>query len=261
MKKIKNNILSCCYKDCVEDLLFRINTFFNKHPEALRPINGQSDTMLDLFSSNNFELYPTKRKTTVFYDKKADIFIKLIFPIKLKEKIRSKFINLSEKIYLLSNDLKKIDIKVPEVLAYGKVKNSIPFFFMKKITGCQLKTILIREKRKVPVELYFDVIKNVADLHKAGYWFRDLHLAQIFVNDSKVSGFIDIDGIRRNFFFKKRHQAKDLSGLNHPELNISSESKKELLEYYMNLLNIDNKIKFRSYVNKYSYLRWKEFFK
>lgn len=259
MKKIDNSILTCYYNESVEKLLHKIHFFLQEYSTVLKPINGRNDMIKSIFSSNNYEFYPTKKKTTVFYDRESDIFIKILHPLKLKEKLKSKFINPSKKIYLLSEYLNKAGIKIPKILAYGKIKKgNLPFFLMKRIEGFQLKTILIREKRELPKNVYFDIIKNIADLHKMGYWFRDLHLAQIYVNDSKLTGFIDIDSIRKNLFFKIRHQAKDLAGLNHPELDITKKEKEELLDYYMNLMGINCKNKFISYIKKYSNLRWRK---
>lgn len=259
MKKIENSILTCYYHENVEKSLHKIYLFFKEYPIVLKPIDGRTDTIKSIFSSNNYEFYPTKKKTTVFYDRESNIFIKILHPLKFKEKLKSKFINPSKKIYLLSEYLNKAGIKIPKILAYGRIKKGdLPFFLMKRIEGFQLKTFLIREKKKLAKNVYFDIIKNIADLHKIGYWFRDLHLAQIYVNESKFTGFIDIDSIRKNFIFKIRHQAKDIAGLNHPELDITKKEKEELLKYYMDLMGIDCRNKFISYVKKYSELRWRK---
>jgi tRNA A-37 threonylcarbamoyl transferase component Bud32 len=239
-------------------LINRISNFLNQYHDALRPIKGNDNSIESIFLLNDFKLYPTKRKTIVFCDEKTNTFVKILYPLKFKERLKARFNYPSKRIYLLSKTLRKADIKVPTVLAYGKVKKgNLPFFIMEKVAGTQLKMILIRQKKLLPMDVYFDVIKNIADLHRAGYWFRDLHLAHIYIEDLRVSGFIDIENIRKNIFLKIKKQAKDLSGLNHPALPLSEKEKRMLFEYYMENININCKDKFISYINYYSDVRWK----
>lgn len=259
MKIIENDILFCLYQDSVEMLVQRIYDFFRKHSDILKSINGCNDSLKSLFLQNDFKLYPTKRKTIVFYDEKTKIFVKILYPFKFKEKLKARFTNQSKKVYFLSESLRKAGIKVPAVLAYGKIKKyNLPFFFMERISGSQLKKILIRQKSLLPMDTYFDIMKNVANLHKAGYWFRDLHLAHIYIEDSKMSGFIDFENVHKNIFFKIKKQAKDISGLNHPELQLSEEEKMRILKFYMAELKIKCETKFISYVKHYSETRWKK---
>jgi hypothetical protein len=132
------------------------------------------------------------------------------------------------------------------------------FFVMKRLEGKSLYDILLREKKTIPKEMYLKIVDKVAEVHSLGHWLGDAHLSHIFVNDSGVSGFIDIDSIKKNRPFRLKNLAKDLAGLNHPELPVTEDEKMKLLNYYMNRVDIRKREIFLRLLKHYTERRWKE---
>ena len=142
-------------------------------------------------------------------------------------------------------------------MAYGLLKEGRRTFFVtKRVEGVRLYDTLIKERGSIPMSGYRKVLDEVAKFHALGYWLGDAHLAHIFFKDSEVTGFIDIDGIRRNWPYRLKNLAKDIAGLNHPELSIPEEEKKILLHYYMEKLNISRARQFRKLLKSYTARRW-----
>ncbi len=257
MKYFKNDIASFHYN---ETLLASITNFcllVKDYPFILDPFRGTDDKVKGIFSSGGFYLYPTVKKTTLFYNQATDCFFKILQPLTLKKKIFFLFSGSTISVHRLSEYLLSKEIKVPQIMAYGVFKRGKkPFFVMKKIEGKSLYDILIGERKFLPSEIYLDVMSEIAKLHSLYYWLGDAHLSHIFVNDSGVSGFIDIDSIRKNRPFRLKNLAKDLAGLNHPKLPII-EDEKIKFDYYMNKLNIKNKEKFLRLLKYYTKRRWK----
>ena len=128
---------------------------------------------------------------------------------------------------------------------------------MERVEGESLYDLLIREKKQLPMQTYLKVIEDIAKLHNLGYWLGDAHLSHIFIKDTEVSGFIDIDSIRKNRPYMLRHIAKDIAGVNHPKLPITKKEKNKLLNYYMQISEIKNENRFRQLVKYYTERRWK----
>jgi aminoglycoside phosphotransferase len=131
---------------------------------------------------------------------------------------------------------------------------------MKRIEGKSLLDILRNEKRHIRTALYLKVMEEVARFHSLGYWFGDAQLAHIFVDDSGVSGFIDMDSIRKNRLFRLKNLAKDLAGIFHPELLrlITDEEKMAMINCYLGKIDIKKKEKFLRLFEYYSARRWKK---
>ncbi|MEN8263323.1 MAG: hypothetical protein ABFR82_07665 [Nitrospirota bacterium] len=243
-----------------------INRFLREQgsPGTLKEkeITGNSPLFFDrkpVLSIEGYLLFPTVKKTTLFYDTRTDYFIKILQPIGIKRKIVSLFANKARLIYNLSEKLMANGIKVPGVLAYGMIKKGRkPFLVMDRIKGKSLYTILNIEKGNLPYEGYLKVIDKLADLHNLGYWFGDMRIAHVFINRSEISGFVDIDSIRRNMPFRLRNLAKDLAGLNNPDLPLTYDEKIKLLKHYVARVQIKNDRNLLHLIKHYSKIRWKE---
>jgi tRNA A-37 threonylcarbamoyl transferase component Bud32 len=211
-----------------------------------------------IFSIEDFYLYPTVKKTTLFYDRKTDCFFKILQPLTFKDNIFSLFMNKARSIYNLSEELLSKGIKVPQVIAYGMLKKGRKaFFVMKRVEGNSLDNILIKKKRPLSYEIYLKVIEKLAKLHSLGYWHGDLRISHIFIKYPEISGIVDIDSIKKNVPFKFRNLAKDLAGLNNPEVPLTKNEKKALFNYYIIKLNIKNERNFLHLVRHYTERRWK----
>ncbi|MEC4675675.1 MAG: hypothetical protein VST72_01965, partial [Nitrospirota bacterium] len=201
---------------------------------------------------------PTVKKTTLLYNKKAGCFFKILNPLTLKNRILFPLLDKSGRIYLLSEQLLAEGVKVPEVEAYGTLGGEKrPIFVMKKIEGKSLYEILIREQKSLSMEMYLKIMDEVARFHLLGYWFGDAHLSHVFVTDAGVSGFIDIDSIRKNKPFSLRPLAKDLAGLNYPGLPFFDDEKRALLNHYLDASGIKKRDKFLRLLKHYTERRWK----
>jgi len=259
MKYFKNDTASYYSSEEVQDSIERLCSLVRTYPFILEPLRGSNEKVENIFSSQGFLLHPTVRKTTLLYEQRTDGFLKILHPLTLKNKLFFLLIDRAKSIYRLSEHLRSQGIKVPHIMAYGMFKGGRkPFFMARRMEGKSLYDSLIREKNILPLELYIKVIDEVAKLHKLGYWLGDAHLSHIYIHNSEVSGFIDIDGIKKNAPFKVRRFAKDLAGLNHPELPLSEDEKTVLLKYYMALVRIKGEGAFVRLISHYTRQRWKE---
>lgn len=260
MKRIKNNIAVFRSKEEFIPLVIKFCDIVKKYPSILTPFRGANDEAKVLLASSGFMLYPTVKKTTVIYEEKTDCFLKVLHPLSNKEKIIYFLTDKGDKIYNLSKYLSFNGIMVPEVVSYGYFKNGRkPFFVMKRVPGVSLYDILIREGKTLEKGLYFKVIEKVVEVHKLGYCLGDAHLSHIFIDKGSVSGFIDIDNIRKNTFFILRNRAKDIAGFNHPGIPLTKDEKKELLGYYMDIIGIKDSDRFIKLVRYFSERRWKKY--
>lgn len=257
--KYTENDEACFYAG--ESVFATISNFcklIKKNTLVTEPFRGNSDELKTIFLSENFVLYPTVKKTTLFYDTTADCFLKVLHPVTIKNIVLFNLMDKARHIYTYSECLLSKNIKVPKVLAYGKIrKGGHPFFVMEKLKGSSLYDIIIRNGETLTIDIYFSVIAKLAELHTQGYWLGDAHLSHIFVKDAEVSGFIDIDSIRKNLPFRLNHIAKDLAGLNHPKLPLTEDEKEALLKFYMDKAAIKEKGKFLRLLKHYAERRWK----
>jgi hypothetical protein len=259
MKYIKNNIASF---HCVEELqlsLTRLCETVRRSPLCLEPFRGVEKKMEKVFAEGGFQLYPTVRSTTLLYDAASECFLKVLHPLKLKSRIFFALTDKARSIYNISGELISRDVKTVRVLAYGKFrKGSRPFFVCKKAEGRSLKDILLTEGETPGMGTYLNVIGEVSRLHNLGYWFGDAHLSHIFIKEAQVSGIIDIDSIRKNRFFLLENLAKDIAGLNHPDLPLTEDEKKDILDNYIKAAGIKNEKKFIRLLKHYTEQRWKD---
>jgi hypothetical protein len=261
MKYISNDVVSSYCDEALVPSVINLCALIREYPFLLRPFRRMNEEVRDILSTAGFQLYPTVKKTTLFYEQATDSFLKIIHPLTIKHRIFSIFTNKARSIYRLSLDLRAQGIKVPGVRAYGIFKRvKKPFLAMKRIEGKSILDILRNEKRHVRTDLYLKVMEEVARFHSVGYWFGDAQLAHIFVDDSGVSGFIDMDSIRKNRLFRPKNLAKDLAGIFHPELLrlITEEEKMVMINCYMSKIDIKNKEKFLQLFSYYSARRWKK---
>jgi hypothetical protein len=257
MKYFKNDVASFNYNETVLPSVINLCNLIKVYPFILKPFRGKDEKVEAILSSSGFILYPTVKKTTLFYESTTDCFFKIFHPLTLKHKIFFLFKNRIRAIYNLSEYLLSKGIRVPEITAYGLLKSSRLFFVMRRIEGKSLYDILIGEKMTIPKEMYLKIVDKVAEVHSLGHWLGDAHLSHIFVNNSGVSGFIDIDSIKKNRPFRLRNLAKDLAGFNHPGLPIAENEKMDLLKYYMKKLEVRDREKFLRLVTHYTERRWK----
>lgn len=257
MKAVNNSAASF---HCEEEVLPSVERFCEitrKHPVCLDPSQDLKEEVKSLLEQVGFRLYPTVEHTTLFYDPEAECFFKVLHPLTIKKKFLFRCTDRARHVYETSSYLISKGVKVPGVRAYGKFKKSgKPFFVMDRIRGKSLYDILVREKKTLPNSLYFKVMDDVAGLHRLGYWFGDSPVGHILIEGEEIAGFIDIDSIRRNRPFRTRNLAKDLAGLNHPDLPVTDEEKKALLDYYMNAMNIEEKDRLVETVKCYTAKRW-----
>lgn len=260
MRCLENDIARFCFEsDDVQLLISRFCLMVQNNPVALEPFRGINENLNDLFSAENFRLYPTYKKTTLLYDMSTDCFIKILHPMTLKDKLCFYLQDKSESIYKLSDNLISKGIKIQKVLAYGFFKEGRkPFFVAKRAEGKSLYDVVVREKRTLTVTEYKTVIDEVAKLHSAGFWLADAHLSHIFMEHSRVSGFVDMDSIRKSRPWSVKNFAKDFAGLNNPELPLTKNEKNSLLYYYLNKRGIKNEKKFSKLVHYYTNRRWKD---
>ncbi len=165
----------------------------------------------------------------------------------------------SRAIYHLSERLYQRGVKVQKVTAYGFFKKGRrSCLTIKRAEGESLYDILIRKKRNITIANYRKVIDEVARLHSLGYWFSDAHLSHIFMKDDEVSGIIDIDSMRKNMPYMLKNLAKDIAGLNHPELPLTKDEKNSLMRYYLDISDIHDEKKFLLLLQYFTERRWKE---
>jgi hypothetical protein len=211
----------------------------------------------DRFQKHGFKFYSTVRNTTLVYDATDDCFYKILHPLTVKRRISALFAARTEKIYRTWRILAAQGVKMPELFCYGTIRQgALPFFVMRRVGGRSLYDLLIREKGRLPSPVYYKAIDEIAKVHVAGYWLGDAHLSHVFVDGEEIAGFIDIDGIRRNRVFRRRHFAKDLAGMNHPQLPIDDQEKRLFLDYYMNKTGITKAAAFCGLVCHYTRRRW-----
>lgn len=258
MKRHADRLVDIQFDEPLEPAVLRLIDLLAESALALRPVRDSDAALESLYASRGFRLYPTVRKTTLFYDRASDCFLKILHPLKLKEKTASLITNRARRIHALSEWLRNRGVRVSRVRAFGKIREgSKPFFAIDRVEGQSLYDILIREQRTIPFELWRKVVDGVAALHGLGYWFGDSHLSHIFVRDGEVSGFIDIDAIRRNRPFRASNLARDIAGLNHPRLLLESRDKESLLRYYAGQMKLKDEQAFRDMIKDCSRRRWR----
>ncbi len=256
MRLIKNDIMSfSCTDSCADSVLAAIENLcliIKEYPDVISPFSGKNKEIEGIFRIRGFRLYSTIRKTMVFYDSASDSFFKIIHPISVRQKILFRIMNKAKSLYKLSKTLISKGLKVPEIIAYGRIKGGGQHFIvMKRLTGESLHDILIEQKKIIPKKVYFETIDEIIKIHQNRYWLRDTHLGHFFVNDMKHYGFLEIDSIKREPFPKLRNKARDLPGLAHPGLTLSDEEKMTILNHYMDEMDIRNRDDFVQMVKYY----------
>ena len=85
----------------------------------------------------------------------------------------------------------------------------------------------------------------------------DAHLSHIFVDQEEVSGFIDIDSIRRNRPPRLANLARDLGRLYHRGLPLGSTDDELLLQQYAARTGLKDVEAFERLAEGYASTRWK----
>jgi hypothetical protein len=243
----------------VQYFIAKLSDLIKHNPRVLEPFMDRSEEVKEVLSSKGLQLYATVKKTTLIYDPGTDCYLKILHPLNMKNRLLFRLMDRAEAIYRMSEQLLSEGIKAMDVVAYGHFKKGrLPFFVVRKAAGESLYDMLIREKRTIGMDIYQNVIDEVAKVHRLGYWLGDAHLSHIFIKDGQVSGIIDIDSVRKNRFFHLKHYAKDLAGLNHPELPLTKDEKKDILYHYVRTAGMKNEKKFMRLLTDYTERRWKD---
>jgi|GEM_PF-1414751 tRNA A-37 threonylcarbamoyl transferase component Bud32 len=205
---------------------------------------------------DGFFLIPTVKKTSLFYHIESDHFVKILHPLSLKDRIVSALVDRGYHLYNLSRRLNRINIGVPDIMAYGYItRGRRVFFIMDRIKGESLYPVMVGD-RTMPLDIYYNVIDKVIRLHREGYWFGDFRLSHVFVHEGEVTGIVDIDSIKKNFPFRINNLAKDIAGFNHPRLPLSSTQRQDIFSYYIEQMDIKRKDRFYSLLRHYTRRRW-----
>ncbi len=227
------------------------------NPCVLVPVKDADAEVKAILHAEGFELYPTVETTTLFYDRDTDSYFKILHPLSVKHKVKYSLFDKSKAIYDLSEKFHSRGIKIIRVTAFGVIKQGPrPFYVSKRVDGDCLNNILIKKRNTLTMDEYRNVIDEVAKVHSHGYWLGDAHLAHVFVKDGEVTGFIDIDSIRKNCPYQLKNTIKDIAGLNHPELPLSGDEKTSLLNYYLAKVGLADNRKFTELLKHYTARRW-----
>lgn len=272
MNWLKNKVSFFYFTETAIHSITRLCLLMDDYPFMFKPMRG-SNTFLKnnnlipkipfhsdrtpLFYKRGLYFFPTVEKTTLFYDDKSDLFIKIIHPLTFKNKILSLFTNKAKSIYHLSEKLLSKGIKVPKIVAYGMLKKGRSFFYiMERVEGESLHSVLITKKESFPFDVYLNIVDKLAEIHKYGYWYGDLRLSHIFVKNGEISGFVDIDSIKKNTLVRLRNLAKDLAGLNRPDLPLSLNEKQVLFRHYVKKLGTKKEEHLLKLIKYYTERRW-----
>ncbi|KPK02763.1 MAG: hypothetical protein AMK71_01185 [Nitrospira bacterium SG8_35_4] len=261
MKCIKNDVVTCYCNESsdLQTSIERLAGLFRRNPSLLEPFRHVSSEVEDHFKAEGFQIYPTVKKTTLLYDPASDCFLKVLHPLTLKHRVQFAVMTRSKAIYKTAEFLFSKGVPVQRVEAYGTLTpGSRPFFGIKRADGDSLYDIFIRQKQTMNMDHCRAVIGEISKVHALGFWLGDAHLSHIFVKDGKVSGIIDIDSVRRNRPFLLKNPAKDLAGLNHPDLPLSRDDKNSLMDHYLIQSGIREKDKFIRLLKYYTERRWKD---
>jgi len=261
MKCLKNDVVTYCCNDSsnLQTSIERLAGLFRRNPSLLEPFRSLSSEIEDHFRTEGFQIYPTVKKTTLLYDPASDCFLKVLHPLRFKHRVQFAVMTRSKSIYKTAEFLFSKGVPVQRVEAYGTMTlRSRPFFGVKRADGDSLYDIFIRKKQTMNMDHCRAVIAEISKVHALGFWLGDAHLSHIFVKDGKVSGIIDIDSIRKNRPFMLKKTAKDLAGLNHPDLPLSRGEKNSLLDYYLTQSGTRKKEKFILLLKYYTERRWKD---
>ena len=218
------------------------------------------DAAADVFSARGFHLYPTWSHTTVFYDSASNCFFKILHrrPTTLRGRVHARITDRGRQIHALSRWLGDRGVPIPRVRAFGVVREGRkPLYALERARGRSLYDLLVRERGTIPLALCRTVIDAVARLHGLGYWLGDAHLSHIFVDQEEVSGFIDIDSIRRNRPPRLANLARDLGRLYHRGLPLGSTDGELLLQQYAARTGLNDVEAFERLAEGYASTRWK----
>lgn len=260
MQRYADTCVDVRFEARLQPSILRLRDLVTASPDALLPVRGADDVLASLFSSHGFQLYPTVRSTTLCYDPAADCFLKILHPLRWRRTVRYRVTDRARQIHALAEWLIGRGVPVSRVRAFGRIGHARkPFFAVDRVEGQSLYDILVRAQRAIPAALGRTVIERVAAVHRLGFLLGDAHLSHIFVHDGEVSGFIDIDAIRRNRPFGTHNLARDIAGLNHPGVALAEREKAALLAHYMRRMSLRDKQGFQRLVRDYSAERWKAY--
>lgn len=261
MKWHDNDVASLCFHNSsdLNNSIAKLCSLIRNDHSVLEPFHDMNESIQKVFAKEGFQLYSTVKKTTLFYDPSTECYFKILHPLNLKTRFSFLMKDTVRSIYDRLENLRTNGIKTVKVIAYGSIKRGSKLLFvLERAEGASLYDTLIREKKEVTMSEYMKVIDQVAKLHAMGFWLADSHLSHFFIKDNEVSGIIDIEGIRKNMPFMLKNLAKDLAGLNHPELPLDKDKKMALLEHYLKTNEVKNASRFLNLIKHYSERRWKD---
>ncbi|HYQ47879.1 MAG TPA: hypothetical protein VEP69_02330 [Thermodesulfovibrionales bacterium] len=257
MKQLRNGGIELTYEPSLEDSVQALVSLMSESAHAVRPVRKIDEKASALYASRGFQLYPTVLKTTLFHDSRSDCFFKVLHPLDLKHRMIYAVTDRAYQIFTLCSELKARGIPLPGVTAYGTIREThAPVFAMERVRGTSLYNTFVLDGKPLNPDLGLKVMDAIAAFHRLGYWFGDAHLSHIFMDGADVTGFIDVDSIKRNLRSGVRNFAKDLSGLNHPRLPLTDGQKKEFVDHYLEVMKIRNRPAFLGMLKRYSERRW-----
>jgi tRNA A-37 threonylcarbamoyl transferase component Bud32 len=222
-------------------------------------IEGSDAPAGPAFSARGFRPYATWPQTTVVYDPASDCFFKFLHrrPTTLRGRIHSLVTDRGRQIHALARWLTDRGVPIPRVRAFGVVREGrTPLYALERARGRSLYDVLVRERQTVSLTLCRTVIDAVAGLHGLGYWLGDAHLSHVFVDQGEVTGFIDVDSIKRNWPPSMANLARDLGRLYHRGLPLGSADGESLLQQYAARTGLKDTEGFRRLAEGYASTRW-----
>ncbi len=258
MKPFSTRIMSGACRNEFSVTVQKVSSLLEQHPSLLEPFRGADGERESFLSAQDMVLYPTVLRTVLLYDRQTDAFCKILHPLTPMRTFRFLFVNRARSVWKLSELLLSRGVKVAEVTAYGTIMHGRrPFFISRRLPGQSCYDLFIRQGRRGDLMTCLKVLDEVIKLHRLGYWLGDAHLSHVFMDGTEVMGFIDLDGIRRNSLYRQKNLAKDLAGLNHPDLSLEEHDKESLLRYYAEKMQLRDEQKFRRMIKCYAEKRWK----
>jgi len=292
MKEYRDEILTARYDEQYIDVgVFKRMAYIAKGiPQILSPIRGGSKNIMAISSgiSDNsitwfnalegsehlrsrgivierepllyikgFHLIPTVARTTLFYEEETDCFIKIIHPVKVKDKFKGLFFDKAEYVCRIAGELRRAGLMSPQIVSYGRLEGMRYFYLMKRIEGVSLNYLCLHRREEVTVHLMKSVMSILARFHMERLWHGDLRPSHLFICRDRGLAIIDIDSIRKPLFLFKKHMAKDIAGINHPSLPLSLDERLALFNHYAMESGLRDIKRFLALISHYSERRWR----
>lgn len=127
------------------------------------------------------------KDTKVYYDKNKKIYIKEFYP-KFKEKLKYLFRLRKypgENFYFVTKSLKRIGVKVPEIIEYSKYK----------VVTRDIEGVVLREYLKKDSSILKDFLDIIVKILKNKIYYSDFNTKNFIVKDGEIFA-IDLEGYK-----------------------------------------------------------------